>query len=303
MKNFRKHLICTLVVALLVSAVPVSSYAAQTSQPIGKQVFTIDGTRYSFEKNKDMIRVEELKSGKALSSCTAYYDDGYILSETRSANGNGKAVTDVIWLDSIIKDVKPNSSDIGTIKKSSIIKPWTLDGKYVYNPVQVSTNPIKYKEHYAFFMYRPIKTKGVTRQINFAKGTSIPAIAVAIEVLVGLVCCIFAPPIAVAITIDLVSALGLGVSGYCITQAFAPTLSVDATTYDAKFVDALGRSSGQTLSGERLTVTDQESKRFNKSYYEGYAPQISHKFGYTAFLHTFTGKFIKYPGLKSYTEY
>jgi len=300
MKGLRKHLIGVLVAALLVSAVPASSYATQTTQPTGKQFFTIKGTRYSIEKSQGMVRVEELKKGKAVSSCTAYVDDGYMLSEVKNNSGDGKAVTDVIWLDSIIKEVRPTS---GTIRKSLIIKPWTLDGKYTYKPVQVSLNPTKYKQHTAYYMYQPITTKFVTRQINFAKGTSIPAIVVVIEVLIGLVCNIFAPPIGVAITIDLVSAIGLGVSGYCITQAYSPTLRVDATTYKAKFVDALGNSNGQTFSGERLTVTDQEDKRFNKSYYEGYAPQISQKFAYTAFLNTFKGGFIKYPGLKLYTEY
>jgi hypothetical protein len=300
MKHFRKHLICTLVVALLVSVVPINSYAAQGSQPTGKQFFSIDGTKYSIEKNQGVIRVQELKKGKMTSSCTAFIDDGYMLYEKNAAMQGRKAVKDVIWLDSMIAEVNPSNNHVS---RASIVPTWTTDSKYVYKPALVSIFPTKYKGHTAFFKYQNCGTNNKTRQINFTKGTAIPVVATTIGVIIAAVSYFASPALAAAITIDMISGVGLDVSANCLTKAFAPTLSVDVTSYKTKFVDTYGNGTGQIFIGERLKVADVESKRYNKSYYEGYAPQLSQNFGYTAFLNSFKGTFIKYPGVKAYTEY
>lgn len=299
MRRLKRHLIGVLVMALVVSALPLSSYAAQGNQPTGKQFFTVKGTKYSIEKNQNMIRVEELKGGKAVNSCTAYMDDGYMLYEKNKTIKGAKSVTDVIWIDSMIKEINPTNS---SVQRAPLVPVWTVDCKYVYKPTLVSLAPTKYMEHSAYLKFRNLGTKSVTRQINFAKGTAIPVMATTIGIIIGLVSYFAAPALAVAVTIDLIAGVGLDVSANRITNAFAPTLAVDATKYDTKFVDAFGNGTGQIFVGERLTVTDVESKRFNKSYYEGYVPQRSQNFGYAAFLNTFKGSFIKYPGLKSYIE-
>ena len=216
------------------------------------------------------------------------------------ASASNRAVTEVIWLDTMMKEIQPQNTNL---KQASIVPIWTVGGKYVYQRTQISWKPLKYKEHTAYYMYQNWGTKSVTRQINFAKGTSIPVMTTTIGVVIGLVSYFAAPALAAALTIDIISGVGLEVSANRLTNAFSPTLGVNATRYDSKFVDSLGNGNNQTFAGEKITVTDVESKRFNKSYYEGCTPQISRDFSYTAFLNTFKGGYIKYPGLKSYTEY
>ena len=299
MKHARKYLACILSIMIAVAAFPTTTHAATTNGTDESKV-TIGGVDYSLTKTGQSIQVIAREKGKIIDSCTAYLDYGYLIYKNNRTMKSESSISTVSWLDDVVKEASPSKSiRMATATYSA----WTRDGKYVFNPTQTSIYPKTFKNHTAYYWFRNVGSLGIdARKLNIKEGTAVTEVVALLAALIGAVATTgWALVAAVAVT-GVISAGGGAIANGVVSRTISPTVGVTGTNYESKFLDGEGKGTGAVFKGSKVVVKTLGSKYYNEVFYEGYCPQVSSKFGLTAFLNTFKGNYIKYPGLRSYVE-
>lgn len=294
MKKAKRLFLIATSVILIVSAMPIATFASTSKPPTEEQRMNVDGIDYKMVVSGDRITVQQLDGDSVVNTATAYTNEGYVLYRD---NTSKRVQTSVFY---IPEDLATSNQTLAA-PSALVIPAWTKDGKYVYYPTKVSVLPTVYKEHTAYYQFRNMGTENTVRQIGLEKGIALTAVITIIAAMIS-------PLLTVGFTYAQQVAIGLATSGGAafvgglLTMALTPTVSVVVTNYDAMFVDAYGNGTGQIFHGAKITVNETYYHGYGDVFYEAYAPQLSQNFGLTAFLNTFRGNYISYPGVKLYTE-
>ena len=299
MKHARKYVAAVLSIIIAVAAFPTTTHAAGIEGTDKSSNVTVDGINYSISQTDQTIKVTAREKGKIVDSCTAYLDQGYMLYKNKRTSKTSSTISSVSWLDDVMKESNPSK---GSRMAAPAYTSWTKDGKYVYNPTQTSLFPKAYKSHTAYYWFRTVGTQDKPIKINVVKGMAVSqAVALVVAAIAAVATCGMAAAEVFAISFVFGESAGVIVDGV-VNQTISPTVQVHITNYESKFTDASGASSGSTFKGSKIKVIGPASDYHSDVFYKQYCPQVSQKFGQTAFLNTFKGKFIKYPGVKYYVE-
>jgi hypothetical protein len=299
MKHSKKYVAGVLSIMIAVAAFPITTHAGGKEGLNTTNSVTIDGTNYTISQTDQTIQVTAKEKGKTVDNCTAYLDQGYMVYKSERTSKPSSKISYVSWLDDAIKESSPSLSLMMATTASSS---WIKDGKYVYYPTQTSIVPKVYKDHTAYYWYKNTGTGDEIRTLYLLKGMAVTQVVALIAALVSTVatCGMTAAEIFI---VALVMGGGSSIfAGSVVSRTISPTVKVLATNYEAKFTDASGAGNGVILQGSKVTVSDPKSNYYNKVFYEKYCPQVSQNFSQLAYLHTFKGTSIRYPGLKYYVE-
>jgi hypothetical protein len=294
MKHARKYVAAVLSIIIAVAAFPTTTHAANKPTEV-----LIDGTNYSISKSNQTIQVTASVKGKVVDNCTAYLNQGYMIYKNKRQSSSTARLSTVSWVSDIIDC---ETSHKKNPQLASSLASFKKDGKYVYNPTLTKLFPKTYKSHTAYYWFQTVGTDDDARKLNIKKGTAVTEVITLLAVIIGAIAtCGWGPVAAVAAT-SVISAGGATIANGLVSLTISPYVGVDVINYESTFLDSAGNGSGSIFKGSKITVKTKGSRYYNEVFYEDYCPQLSQKFGLTAFLNTFKGNYIKYPGLSSYTE-
>jgi hypothetical protein len=294
MKHFRSYLAVALAIVIIVAAFPLSTHAAVHPTEV-----SINGTNYSISRDNQIIQVTASVKGKVVDNCTAYLNQGYMIYRDKRQSSSTARLSTVSWVSDIINSESPQKT---SPRLASSVASFTKDGKYVYNPTQTKLFPKTYKSHTAYYWFQIVGTDDDARQLNIKKGTAVTEVIALLAAIIGAIAtCGWGPVAAVAAT-SVISAGGATIANGLVSLTISPYVGVDVVNYESTFLDSAGNGSGSIFKGSKITVKTKGSRYYNQVFYEDYCPQVSQNFGLTAFLNTFKGSYIKYPGVSSYTE-
>lgn len=299
-KKINTIIIMALTFILAISALPISAYAEQSVGNSTQNSITIDGIKYSISKKEDSIQVSTYKNDKLQDRCISYPSQGYMIYKVYDSPDKGSAASTVTWLEDVIAD-EVSSNPLLNITTNAY-STWTKDGKYVYNPTLISVMPNKYKNHTAYYWFRNIGTENTTRKLNIEKGTAVTQVVTLLVGILGTVATCGMSTVAALCVSGIITTAGGAVTEGIVSRTISPTVNVEAINYQAKFLDSSEEGTGTIFRGSKIIVKETKSNHFNEVYYEDYSPQRSQKFALTAYLNTFKGNYIKYPGLDYYVE-
>lgn len=300
MKQARRYLIVMLSIVIAVAAYPITSSAASAGARGTMTTVSIDGREYAIKQTEDVIQVTAYERGKIADSCTAYPKEGYMIYKNKKQYRNSPEGASVTWMCDVVKSnpPTPRAPQLATAASPA----WVRDAKYVYNPTLISVMPRKYKEHTAYYWFRNMGTDIEARTINIKKGTAVTeVVTIMIGIIATVATCGAATVAAIATTAIITSGGGL-VTKSIVTNTISPSVGVLATNYESKFLNSSNKGIGAIFKGSKITVIQKNSKYYEQVFYEDYCPQRSAKFAFTAFLNTFSGQYLNYPGVKSYVE-
>jgi hypothetical protein len=299
MKHARKYLACILSIIIAVAAFPTTAHAASVSGTDISNV-TIGGVNYSLTQTSQSIQVTAREKGKIVDSCTAYLDRGYLIYKNNRTMKSGGSISTVSWLNDVVKEASPST---GIRMAAPTYTSWTRDGKYIFNPTQTSIYPKTFKNHTAYYWFRNVGTLGIdARKLNIKEGTAVTEVVALLAAIIGAVATTGWSLVAGLAVTGVISAGGGVIANGVVSRTISPIVGVTGTNYESKFLDAEGKGTGAVFKGSKVIVKTVGSKYYNEVFYEGYCPQISSKFGLMAFVNTFKGSYIKYPGVRSYVE-
>lgn len=299
MKVVKIYLSLFLVVTFL-STIIFSSYNVEASSIKNNEDSTnisIGGYTYQVEIKWDNIIVEEYSGDKLISTTTTSISTDKITRIDNSGNRDTINRSSIIQIDNYDKNNK-----IDSISQKSKATNWKTYGKYKIS----ITKSGKKKYHYALLKYYVTGIDNVSYTINAKKGQAVSYILTGLVAGLSFIIpasggAVTVATVAKSVLSSILSGFGVNVVSGIITKSFSDTVSSKATYYKTKYTTTSGSGPNGNYKGTRYKVLTKKSKYYDKTYYDGHAPQRYKVNTYTAWNNTYVGTY-NYGGFVSFKK-